>query len=107
MSDTGANGGLWEEIRYFKVHNSGAFVARIHVLCSVNDGGVVKRVEVKEPGYQDICASAERTVDLADLRYKDSGGNEIPIPEGAPVQLKVVVVLGQDKTAEEEYAFSA
>ena len=100
------NEGLWEKIRYFKVHNAGAFVARIHVLCSVRDGKVLKRVELKEPGYQDICASTERTVDLADLRYTDSAGHEHPLADGAPVQLKVVVVAGKDKTAEEEFAFS-
>ena len=100
------NGGLWEEIRYFRLRNKGAFVARMHVICSVRDGKVVKRVELSDLGHQDILAAAERTVDLADLRYKDSAGNEHAIPEGAPVQLKVVVVLGQDKTAEEEFAFS-
>ena len=58
-------------------------------------------------GHQDILAAAERTVDLADLRYTDSSGNEHAIAGGAPVQLKVVVELSKDKTAEEEYAFSA
>ena len=41
------NEGLWEEIRYFRLRNKGAFVARMHVICSVRDGKIVKRVELE------------------------------------------------------------
>ena len=105
MSDTQAEE-LWEKIRYFRLRNNGAFVARMHVICSVRDGKIVKRLEPSDLGHHGILAAAERTVDLAGLRCTDSSGNGHAIADGAPVQLKVVVVLGQDKTAEEEFAFS-
>ncbi len=80
-------------VRYFTLHNSGAFVARMQIWwCLKDDTGTYE-----EQGYHDICVSAERTIDL-----KSIGG---AIPEGARVRLIVEVVAGKDKTAQEEFIY--
>ena len=96
-----------ETVRYFRLRNAGAFVARIEVVCYVEEGENASKHVAEPTGYHDILASAERTVDLAELRYKDSSGKERPIPEGATVRLKAFVKWGTDKTAKEEYAYSS
>jgi hypothetical protein len=84
------------DIRYFKLHNAGAFVARMQVKWTGNDGQGNESHGTYEPsGYHDVCAAAERTIDL----------NDTNIPDGACVTLKVVVVLGKDNTADETYTY--
>lgn len=79
-------------IRYFKLKNNGAFVARMQIIWTGDDGKGNESHGVYEPGgYHDICAAAERTIDLCD---------QTKIPDGSVVQLKVVVVAGKDKKAQ-------
>lgn len=79
-------------IRYFKLKNTGAFVARMKVLWWHDDASGFYEPE----GYHDICAHAERTLDMVEH-----------IPDGAEVQLKACVVAGKDKTADEKFTFKA
>ncbi len=80
-------------VRYFKLHNSGGFVAR---LCVDHRRDDEQNWSVWKPsGYADICAGAERTVDL-----KGTG-----IEDGSHVRLFAFVAGGADKTAGEEYIF--
>lgn len=83
-------------IRYYKLQNKGAFVARMKVIWNHTDGGNDSHGTYEPSGYHDICAAAERTIDLKSAE----------IPNGAKVQLKVDVVLGKDKTASEKYIYS-
>jgi hypothetical protein len=46
--------------------------------------------------YHDVCAGAEREIDLNDTR----------ISNGSTVQLKVDVVAGKDKTADELFEYN-
>ena len=78
-------------IRYFKLHNSGAFVVHMQILWRLGD----KSGTYEEDGYHDICAAAERTIDMV----------KTGIPEGATVRLKGEVVSGDDDTADEEFIF--
>lgn len=84
-------------IRHFKLSNKGGFVAHMQIIWSSNDGKGDRDQGLYEPsGYHDICANAEREIDL-----KDTG-----IPNGATVQLKVDVVGGKDKKAEELFEYN-
>lgn len=78
-------------IRYFRLHNSGGFVARIQVVWSHNG----KKDIYKGSGYRDICIHGERTLDLTTTG----------IPDGATVQLKADVRLGRDNTAFETFTY--
>ncbi|WP_178196895.1 hypothetical protein [Ligilactobacillus sp. Marseille-Q7487] len=93
-------------IRYFRLKNKGAFVAKMDVICSIESGENSAKIVCHQDGYRDICAAGERSIDISELRYTDSNGNKQPIPEGSIVQLKVVVVAGKDKTSE-EYVYSS
>jgi len=80
-------------IRYFKLHNSGGFVARLYVNHRRDDE---QNWSLWKPSdYADICAGAERTVDL----------KEIGIESGSHVRLFAFVAGGVDRTAGEEYIF--
>ncbi len=80
-------------VRYFKLHNSGGFVARLYVDHRRDDE---QTWSIWKPsGYADICAGAERTQDL-----KEAG-----IENGSHVRLFAFVAGGVDKTAGEEYIF--
>ena len=85
-------------IRYFKLQNKGAFVVRMKIeWTNIEDGN--ESHGVYEPsGYHDICAAAERTIDLKEL--KKNNGSPL-LSEGAKVKLKAVVVAGKDKVSEE------
>ena len=85
-----------ERIRYIRLHNSGAFVARIRIQCISMETG--HSFEVEQDGYHDICAAAERTFDL----QNDAKG---AIKPGDLVTLEAVVVLGKNKTSEETYIY--
>lgn len=84
-----------DSIRYFKLHNSAAFVVRIGVEVTDNDG---KIYEVEKDGYDDICAGAERTFDLKNDPNRT-------IAPGYKVRLKAIVVGGSDKLAEESFIY--
>ncbi len=80
-------------VRYFKLHNSGGFVARLYVDHRRDEG---QNWNIWKPsGYADICAGAERTLDL----------RETGIENGSHVRLFAFVAGGVDKTAGEEYIF--
>lgn len=86
-----------DKIRHFKLHNSGAFVAHMIVEWAGYDSkGDEKRGKYEPKGYHDICAAAERTIDL-----KDNTG----IPNGAIVTLHASVVAGKGKTADESFTY--
>lgn len=92
-----------DTVRYFKLKNTGAFVARIKVEYKEkhvdSSGNVSYDAEWKgwnPSGYHDICASAERTVDLC---------NDAKLPEGAVVRLKAIVKLGSDQTSTDQYIY--
>lgn len=94
-----------DTVRYFKLKNTGAFVARIKVEYKArhadSSGNISYDAEWKSwdpSGYHDICASAERTVDLC----KDAN-----LPEGSQVRLKAVVVAGSDKTSSDHYIYQS
>ncbi len=94
-----------DDIRYFKLHNRGAFVARIHILYkapSIDDKGNISYPaefsEWKQHGYNDICAGAERTVDL----LKDAN-----MSDGTVVKLRVVIPLGKSREASEQFMFQS
>ncbi len=92
-----------DNVRYFKLKNAGAFVAQIVVQYKEKhtdfQGNVSYDAEWKDwhtDGYRDICAGAERTVDLL---------NDANIPDGSQVRLKAVVVAGKDRTSDEQYIY--
>ena len=92
-----------ENIRYIKLKNKGGFVAKITVQYkgkhTDEHGNVSYDAEWKSwhsDGYRDICAAAERTVDLTDS----------DIPDGSQVRLKAVIVAGRDHTASEQYIYN-
>lgn len=92
-----------DTVRYFKLHNTGALVARMEVEYKAKhtdkEGNVSYDVNWKSwkpSGYHDICASAERTVDLC---------TDANLPDGSQVKLKAVVVAGKDKTSDDEYIY--
>jgi hypothetical protein len=86
------------KIRHFKLANKGAFVARMQIIWTFNDGkGTVGQGTYDPIGYHDICAGGEREIDL-----KDTG-----IPNGSTVQLRVDVVLGKDKKTEELFEYDS
>lgn len=94
-----------QTIRYIKLKNKGAFVAMIRVMyCNVlrtdEHGHVTYENNWHQwdpSGYHDICASAERTVDL---------WNDAQLSEGAQVRLVAVVAIGKDNDATEVFRFS-
>lgn len=85
-----------ERIRYFRLHNNGAFVARMRIICISMDDG--HEYEIEQEGYHDICVGAERTFDL----QNDAKGN---IKPNDLVKLEVVVVLGKNNTAREMFMY--
>ncbi|MFA5658169.1 MAG: hypothetical protein WC900_02675 [Oscillospiraceae bacterium] len=86
-----------DKIRYLKLKNAGAFVVHMVIIWDGDDGNGNESHGTYEPsGYHDICAAAERTIDLND---------NTKIPNGATVKLKADVVWGKDKTASEEYIY--
>lgn len=79
-------------IRYFKLKNSGAFVVKMQVEWTASDGqGNESHGVYKPDGYHDICAAAERTIDLKSTK----------IPDGATVHLIADVAGGKNKTSED------
>lgn len=78
-------------IRYYTLHNDAAVVARMRVYWSLD----CKTGSYEEDGYHDICAAAERTLDMAGKG----------IPDGATVRLKAVVPMGDDDEADETFIF--
>ena len=92
-----------DDIRYIKLHNSGWFVARIHILYKTpqrdahgNISYPAEFSEWKPSGYSDICVLAERTVDMV---------NDTNFTDGTIVKLKAFIVAGSDRTAAEQYEF--
>jgi hypothetical protein len=92
-----------DNVRYFKLENSGGFVAQIEVQYKEKhtdgQGNISYDAEWKSwqhDGYGDICVGAERTVDLL---------NDLNIPDGSQVRLKAIVVAGKDRTADEQYIY--
>lgn len=97
-----------DDVRYIKLHNSGGFVTRIHLMYKLpkDDGHgnisyPAEFSEWKNHGYADICASAERTVDL----LKDVDLSNGTVPDGTIVKLKATIPLGSAREASEQYAF--
>lgn len=91
-------------VRYFKLQNDGAFVAQIVIEYKERHvdgkGNVSFDAEWKSwftPGYRDILASAERSVDLA----TDSN-----IPDGSQVRLHVYVAAGYSNPSNNQFIFS-
>ena len=82
-----------DAVRYFKLENSGGFIARIHVNYRI--GGEESWKIWKPAGYADICASGERTQDL----------KELDIEDGSHVRLVAFIRGGSDQIAAEEYIF--
>lgn len=92
-----------DDIRYIKLKNKGGFVARIEVQYKEKHddghGNISYDANWKSwhsDGYRDVCAAAERTVDLT-----DSG-----IPNDSQVRLKVIVKLGSDCTSQDQYIYN-
>lgn len=84
-----------DDIRYIKLHNSGWFVARIHILYKTpqrdahgNISYPAEFSEWKPSGYSDICVLAERTVDMV---------NDTNFTDGTIVKLKAFIVAGSDR----------
>lgn len=94
-----------DNIRYIKLKNTGGFVAQIEVQYKEkktdSQGNISYAAEWSSwhyDGYRDICAGAERTVDL----FLDAN-----IPDGSQVRLKAVVVWGKDHVSEEQYIYQS
>lgn len=86
-----------KDIRHIKLHNSGAFVAHMIIeWAGHNSSGEEITGKYEEKGYHDICASAERTIDLK---------NGTGIPNGAIVTLHAYVVAGSGKNAKESFTY--
>lgn len=92
-----------EDIRYITLKNTGGFVAQIEVQYKEKHtdgkGNISYDTDWKgwhTDGYRDICAAAERTVDLTDSN----------IPDGSQVRLKAIVKLGSDRTSNDEYIYN-
>ena len=83
-----------KDLRYFTLHNSGAFVARMKIEWTYGESSGT----YEESGYHDICVGQDRTIDIASI--------DGAIPPGAYVRLKVHVVAGKGKTANEEFIYS-
>lgn len=82
-------------VKAFTLHNDGAFVARIRIhWINPVDGS---SGDYEPSGYHDICAAAERTLNLSEAGFA----------EGTLVRLHAVVVLGKDKDADRYYSYSA
>lgn len=80
-----------DKVRYIKLRNSGAFVARMRIYWDTKESKAIY-----EPGgYHDICCAAERTIDLTDTN----------IPEGANVTLVVYVVAGGEVWSRGSYTY--
>lgn len=91
------------DIRYITLQNKGAFVARIEVEYKAKhtdkQGNVSYDAKWKSwhsDGYRDICAAAERTVDL-------TGSS---IPDESQVRLKAIVKLGSDCASNDQYIYN-
>ncbi|MDD3252146.1 MAG: hypothetical protein PHV18_06270 [Lachnospiraceae bacterium] len=91
------------DVRYFKLHNTGGFVARIIVHYKEkykSPAGIISYdAEWKNwesPNYSDICASSERTVDLK---------NDVNLKSGTLVKLRAYVMAGTDREAGEQYTY--
>ena len=87
--------GQSNEIKSFTLHNSGAFVARMQINWVDPTSG--SKGTYEPSGYHDICAAAERTINIA----------ETGIPNGSLVCLKAVVVLGSDKDANHYFVYKS
>lgn len=92
-----------DDVRYIRLHNTGAFVARIHIQYKTpkddGKGNISYPAEFSEwtnPSYADICAAGERTLDL----LKDAN-----MTDGTVVKLKAVIPLGKSREASEQYIF--
>ncbi len=83
-----------ENIRTFKLRNKGGFVARLFIEYRASDKDSWNTW--KPDGYSDICAAAERSVDIADTG----------IASGSHVRLHAFVLSGSDRTASEEFIYS-
>lgn len=88
-----------DTVRYFKLQNTGGFVAQIEVEYKKKNTDTSGNVSYdaewnswKPSGYHDICVHAERTVDLC---------SDAKIPEGSQVRLRAVVKGGKDKTSDQ------
>lgn len=95
---------IMETIKYFRLCNNAALVARMAVICEIPEGENVSRTTLHKNGYRDICAAGERTLDLSELRY--GGKAERALPDGTIVRLKAEVVWGKSKTSE-KYIYSS
>ena len=80
-----------ENIRYIKLKNKGGFVAKITVQYkgkhTDEHGNVSYDAEWKSwhsDGYRDICAAAERTVDLTDSDIPEEGVLKLSMKETMP-----------------------
>lgn len=82
------------DIRYYKLQNTGAFVAKMDILWTGDDGHG-NESHGKHHDSHDIDVAADHTIDMT----------KTEIPDGAEVQLKAIVVLGKDKTASEKHRF--
>lgn len=86
-----------KDIRQIKLHNSGAFVAHMIIEWAKRDSSGDEMADrYEEKGYHDICAGAERTIDLK---------NGTGIPNGAIVTLYVQVAAGSGKNAKESFTY--
>ena len=78
-------------VRYIKLKNTSASVAQMRIKY-VHDTG---SGEFKPDSYHDVLVKGERTIDLT----------ETGIPNGAIINLKVIVVGGRDNEAAEKLKF--
>ena len=94
-----------DDVQYIRLRNSGGLVARIHILYKTphddGSGNISYPAEFSEwtnPGYADICAAAERTLDL----LKDAN-----MTDGTIVKLRALVPLGKSRESSEQYIFQS
>ena len=86
-----------DKIRYIKLKNDGCFVAQMQIIWTGDDGNGNESHGIYEPdGYHDVCAAAERTIDIS---------KNTQIPNGAIVQFKAKVIWGKDNTAPQKYEY--
>lgn len=79
------------DIGFFKLENAGGFVARMEIKWEYEKDGNVASGTYEKDGYHDVCAAAERTIQLNDASN---------IPDGAVVYLHVKVMLGKGKDSD-------
>lgn len=80
-----------DEVRFIKLKNQGAFVARMQISWKKSNRGGTYEPD----GYHDICVAAERTIDLVDTDILD----------GADVTLIVHVVAGGNLWSQDRFTF--